>query len=168
MVPGCARQPSAMTRSVAVILEAFQDLSDEPRMRTQREKCHGGESVVTNGPDVRYTTSLSGVDWDEMKATLVADDFDNGRTPEQLRASFENSERSVIAYAGKRIIGTARALSDGICNAYVVDVWTLTPYRRRGIARRMLEILLEPFRGQHLALFTDEAPDFYRKLGFSE
>jgi ribosomal protein S18 acetylase RimI-like enzyme len=123
---------------------------------------------VTSGPEVRYATSLIGVDWAEMTATLAADDFDNGRTPEQLRASFENSCRSVIAYAADRIIGTARVLSDGICNAYVVDVWTLTLYRRRGIARQMLEILLEPLRGQHVALFTDEAPEFYRKVGFRE
>jgi ribosomal protein S18 acetylase RimI-like enzyme len=120
------------------------------------------------GSEITFTTDLRRVDWAEMKATLAGDDFDNGRTPEQLRASFEHSYRSVIAYADGRLIGTARVLSDGVCNAYVVDIWTLTAYRRRGIARRMLGILLEPLRGQHVALFTDEAPEFYRSVGFSE
>ena len=82
-------------------------------------------------------------------------------------ATLELSLTTPFTYISK-VIGTARVLSDGICNAYVVDVWTLTPYRRRGVARRMLEILLEPLRGQHVALFTDEAPEFYRKLGFRE
>jgi len=115
---------------------------------------------------VTYKTDLDAVDWNEMKATVARDGFDNGRTPEQLRASFEASFGSVIAYDGERIIGTARALSDGICNACVVDVWTFSPYRRQGVARRMLELLLEPLRGQHVCLFTDDAPEFYEKLGF--
>ena len=76
--------------------------------------------------EVKYRTVLDDVDWQEMKSTLAADYFDNGRTPKQLRESFENSQAIVIAYANERIIGTARVLSDGVCNAYVVDVWTLT------------------------------------------
>ena len=68
-----------------------------------------------------------------MKAVLQQDDFDNGRSPAQLQASFERSASVCIVYAGADIIGTARALSDGVCNAYVVDVWTLSAWRRQGI-----------------------------------
>lgn len=118
--------------------------------------------------EITYRTEPGGVDWAQMKATLAADDFDNGRTPEQLRESFENSYAAVVAHDGGRIVGTARVLSDGVCNAYVVDVWTLSPYRRRGIARRMLETLEARLRGQHVYLFTDDATDFYRRLGFEE
>ena len=32
----------------------------------------------------------------------------------------------------------ARLLSDGVCNAYLVDVWTMSVYRRQGIASRMI------------------------------
>lgn len=117
---------------------------------------------------VTYKTNLENVDWDEMKATLQADAFDNGRSPEQLQKSFENSYASCIAYADNRIIGTARVLSDGVCNAYVVDVWTLTAYRRQGIARTMMQILLEKLKGQHVYLFTDDVPEFYKKIGFTE
>lgn len=118
--------------------------------------------------EITYRTELEGIDWAQMKATLAADNFDNGRTPEQLRESFEASYVAVVAHDGERIVGTARALSDGVCNAYVVDVWTLTPYRRHGIARRMLETLEAGLKGQHVYLFTEEVPDFYRKLGFKE
>lgn len=118
--------------------------------------------------EVIYRTDLRGTDWGQMKTALAGDDFDNGRSPEQLRESFENSYAAVVAYDGSRIIGTARALSDGVCNAYVVDVWTLTPYRRRGVARRMLGMLEARLRGQHVYLFTEDAADFYRKLSFRE
>ncbi|HEX7973919.1 MAG TPA: GNAT family N-acetyltransferase [Anaerolineales bacterium] len=113
-----------------------------------------------------YQLDLENVDWVEMKLILMHDAFDNGRTPEQLQASFEASYGACIAYADGQIIGTARVLSDGVCNAYVVDVWTLSKYRKQGIARRMLDLLLEPLQGQHVYLFTDDAEEFYIKLGF--
>ena len=119
-------------------------------------------------PDITYTLDLTQVNWDEMKAAVQADDFDNGRTPDQLKASFCNSFAACLAYAGGHLIGTARVLSDGVCNAYIVDVWTQTAYRRQGIARRMLELLLERLPGQHVYLFTDDMPDFYRSIGFTE
>ena len=117
--------------------------------------------------EVNYKTDLEGVDWAEMKATLQEDAFDNGRSPEQLKVSFENSYATCIAYVDQQIIGTARILSDGICNAYLVDVWTLSAYRRQGIASAMLQIVTGGLEGQHVYLCTD-VPEFYTKLGFAE
>lgn len=115
---------------------------------------------------ITYKCDLEGIDWTALKALLKEDDFDNGRTPEQLRTSFENSRVVVFALDGERVIGKARALSDGVCNAYVVDVWTYRPYRNWGIARKMMELLMEKLPGQHVYLFTDDAEGFYKKLGF--
>lgn len=117
---------------------------------------------------ISYKTNLDDVNWDEMKATLHADAFDNGRSPEQLQKSFENSYATCISYADNQIIGTARVLSDGVGNAYIVDVWTLSTYRHQGIARTMMQILLDKLKGQHVYLFTDDASEFYRKIGFIE
>ena len=115
---------------------------------------------------IRYQQTLDGVDWPAMKSTLTTDDFDNGRTPDQLELSFRNSHSTVIAYDDATIIGTARLLSDGVCNAYLVDVWTYTPHRRHGIARTMIDLLLAGVPGQHVYLQSDE-PDFYHHLGFT-
>lgn len=117
---------------------------------------------------IAYKRDLDGVDWAAMKAVLVADDFDNGRTPAQLETSFRNSFGTCIAYDNNQIVGTARVLSDGVCNAYMVDVWTLTAYRKQGIARAMIAALLHDLSGQHVYLFTDDAEDFYRHIGFTE
>lgn len=117
---------------------------------------------------ITYKRDLDQVDWQAMKAVLLADDFDNGRTPEQLSASFHNSYGTCIAYDADQIIGTARVLSDGICNAYIVDVWTLSRYRQRGVARAMLDQLLQDLHGQHVYLFSDDAVDFYKRIGFNE
>ena len=118
--------------------------------------------------EIIYKTNLENIDWTEMKTTLRQDAFDNGRSPEQLQTSFENSYAICIAYAEGRIIGTARVLSDGVCNAYLVDVWTLSEFRHKGIASTMIQKLMSQLRGQHVYLQTDDAKELYAKLGFVE
>ena len=115
---------------------------------------------------VRIDGSLDGIDWAQAKADLAADDFDNGRSPEALARSFEQSQHVVFARDGDRVVGMARLLSDGVSNAYLVDVWTASPYRRRGIATAMIRHLLLQVPGQHVGLQTDNAQPFYESLGF--
>ena len=117
---------------------------------------------------ITYRSELDGVDWNEMKAAVAADDFDNGRTPEQLRSSFLASHVVCVAYADGKLVGTARALSDGVCNAYVIDVWTRSDVRRRGIARTMLSQLEAQLGGQHVYLFSDDHVEVYRACGYRE
>src|SRR5687768_12385429 len=111
---------------------------------------------------VRVDGSLEGIDWARAKADLAADDFDNGRSPDALRRSFEQSQHVAIARDGDRVVGMARVLSDGVCNAYVVDVWTASSHRRQGIATRMMRLLLDAVPGQHVGLQTGDAQELYR------
>jgi ribosomal protein S18 acetylase RimI-like enzyme len=115
---------------------------------------------------ITYQLGCDGVDWATLKTALLEDDFDNGRTPDQLRLCCENSAVNVFALDGTRVIGTVRVLSDGVCNAYMVDVWTHSTFRHQGIATKMVELALENLQGQHVYLFTDTAEAFYRRLGF--
>jgi predicted GNAT family acetyltransferase len=118
---------------------------------------------------ITYKFDLANVDWNEVKAKVTEDHFDNGRTIEQLKKSFENSFATCFAYDNGQIIGKARALSDGVCNAYVVDVWIYTPYRHQGVASQMMKHLMEKLQGQHVYLFTDEEIiPFYQQLGFKK
>jgi ribosomal protein S18 acetylase RimI-like enzyme len=118
-------------------------------------------------PEFELSSSLAGVDWVRVKADLAADDFDNGRSAGALARSFERSAHVVLAWDGDDVVGTARMLSDGVCNAYVVDVWTRSSHRRRGIASAMMRRLIAAVPGQHIGLQTDDAQDFYRSLGFN-
>jgi predicted GNAT family acetyltransferase len=106
------------------------------------------------------------VDWTQAKADLAADDFDNGRSPDALRRSFEASQHVAYAWVEDRCVGMARLLSDGVCNAYLIDVWTHSSWRRRGVATAMINRLCEAVPGQHIGLVTDDAQPFYRSLGF--
>jgi ribosomal protein S18 acetylase RimI-like enzyme len=116
---------------------------------------------------VTIDSSFDGIDWERAKADLAADDFDNGRSAEALNRSFAQSQHVAFARDGGRLVGMARLLSDGVCNAYLVDVWTASAHRRRGIASAMVEHLLEQVPGEHVGLQTDDAQRFYQALGFA-
>lgn len=90
---------------------------------------------------ITYTIDIRGVDWDALKAAVADDDFDNGRTLEQMRLSAENSAVNVFAYAGDEIVGNAR---------------------------RMMELISERVPSQHIHLAAGENVEaFYAKLGFT-
>ena len=116
--------------------------------------------------DNLYRSDLEGVVWEALKEDRVADDFHNGRITAQLRLSFENSKFVAMGYMGDRCIANGRLLSDGVGNAYVVDVWTHSDYGGRGIARRINQMLIDAVPDQHVYLFTDAAVGLYEKLGF--
>ena len=113
-------------------------------------------------------SNLAAIDWEHLKTDLSADEFDNGRSPAALRRSFESSQHVAVAREGNRVVGTARLLSDGVCNAYLVDVWTAGSHRRRGIATDLVSRLIEQVPGQHIGLQVDgpDARRLYLSLGF--
>ncbi len=130
-----------------------------PRLRGLRDNVPGMEPLT-------FTSTPGELDWSALKDDLKADDFDNLRTPAELEASFANSHASCFAWDEHHCIGTARVISDGVCNAYLIDVWTHSSYRRRRIASDMVDRLLLTIPGQHVALFTENAESLYRSLGF--
>ena len=116
-------------------------------------------------PKIVFSESPHDVDWSALKDALTADKFDNGRTADELRESFVNSRHVCLAHARGKLIGTGRLLSDGVGNAYLVDVWVTTEFRRRGIGARIIQILLNAVPGQHVYLQADD-PRLYARLGF--
>lgn len=115
---------------------------------------------------IRWGTDIGAVDWDRAKADLAADEFDNGRSADALGRSFENSQYVAFAFDDVRTVGMARLLSDGVCNAYLLDVWTASSHRRQGVASAIVRQLMDYVPGQHIALQTDDAQALYAGLGF--
>jgi hypothetical protein len=113
-----------------------------------------------------YSSSIDRVDWAALKAALARDDFDNGRSPQEYKQSHENSHAVIFGYLGSEIVANGRILSDAVCNAYLVDIWTATPHRRLGVGREVVARLVSTVPGQHVGLFSDNRQDFYTELGF--
>ena len=92
------------------------------------------------------------------------------QTREALGAQVRGARWVVSAWEGPRLVGFARALSDGITNAYVSSVMVDAAYRRRGIGRELIGRLLADRRGVRFVLHArdEEAMCFYRALGFTD
>lgn len=116
--------------------------------------------------EIVFSSNIEGVDWAALKAALAADQFDNGRTPEEYRRSHENSHAVIFGRCNGEFVANGRILSDGVCNAYLVDIWTASPHRRRGLGRETVKRLVATVPGQHVALFTEDMQAFYATLGF--
>ncbi len=77
---------------------------------------------------------------------------------------------AVGAWDGTRLVGFARAVTDGYFRAYIEDVAIHPAYQRRGIGRRLLtELLTHLAHIDTISLFcqADLAP-FYTDLGFRQ
>lgn len=116
--------------------------------------------------EIPFSSSTDGVDWAALKAALAGDQFDNGRTPEEYQRSHENSHAVIFGRCNGEFVANGRILSDGVCNAYLVDIWTASPHRRRGVGREVVNRLVTTVPGQHVALFTGDMQAFYATLGF--
>ena len=69
-----------------------------------------------------------------------------------------------------KAVGMARAISDGVSDAYIQDMVVLPGYRKMGIGRMLVEALVARLKkkGIHwIGLIAEEGSDgFYTKLGF--
>ena len=139
-------------------------MSAELRMRPGYRRAH--HHTMASDDKVVIDDDVERVDWNRAKVDLAADNFDNGRSAAALRRSFEQSQHVAFAWGDGRLVGMARLLSDGVCNAYLLDVWTQSTIRRRGIATAMVRHLMGSVPGQHIGLQTDDAEHFYAGLGF--
>lgn len=77
-----------------------------------------------------------------------------------------------VARVGTRLIGMGRAISDGVSDAYLQDVTVLGPWRGRGIASRLVRLVLERLGQDGLGwvgLIAERGSSpFYRRFGFEE
>jgi GNAT superfamily N-acetyltransferase len=93
------------------------------------------------------------------------------RTREEVAAQVAGAWRVIGAYddtTGAQV-GFCRALSDGICEAYLADVYVLAGHRGHGLGKALVATMIEDGPGAHLrwTLFTDDAHGLYEQFGFA-
>jgi ribosomal protein S18 acetylase RimI-like enzyme len=90
-------------------------------------------------------------------------------SPEQFAELIPNSQRTAVAVDGSRIVGFARAITDGQSNGYLSMVAVAPENRRKGIGTALVNHVTAGPSSVTWVLRA-ERPDsaaFFAKLGFS-
>ncbi|NJR60911.1 MAG: GNAT family N-acetyltransferase [Cyanobacteria bacterium CRU_2_1] len=91
------------------------------------------------------------------------------RQPEDWSIALAHSKPIVSAWDGERLIGFARATSDGIYRATIWDVVIHPDYQGCGLGRKLVEtVLMHPHmnRVERVYLMTTHQQKFYERIGF--
>ncbi len=88
---------------------------------------------------------------------------------EKFKRMILNSNRTVVAIDGSKIVGFARALCDEVCNGYISMVAVAPDRRHGGIGRELIRRLMKDdpditwvLRAGH------DSNDFWKKVGFED
>lgn len=93
------------------------------------------------------------------------------RKIEDLATAIANSDPVITVWEGERLIGLARATSDGIYRATIWDVIIHPEYQGVGLGRKLVETLLSHSRMnrvERVYLMTTHQQRFYERIGFEE
>ncbi len=75
----------------------------------------------------------------------------------------------VLAYDDEKLIGFARAISDGHYYTGIYDVIVKKDYQKNGIGKKLVNFLLEEYKGTYFFLTSTEGnKPFYERCGFKE
>ena len=110
------------------------------------------------------------MDLDQLAALMRGAGWNRGDDRARLAQQVAGARYVVSAWDGARLVGFARAISDGATNAYISTVAVLPDYQGRGVGREMIARLLAGKDGIQFVLHAGgrDVKGFYVKCGFTE
>jgi len=116
--------------------------------------------------DIRFQHDPRDIDWPMLESLFKAADL-GGREGDKIRRAFQNSPVVCFVFAGPRLIGAARALTDFEYHATVYDVVIHPDHQRHGIGAALMHEVLSRLPVWRILLVADgDAARFYGRLGF--
>lgn len=116
---------------------------------------------------VTYKETTEGVDFDEVGRILKTAFGKRDKSFDDTKLVFENSTHCEFAYDGNRLIGAARAISDGYEWAGIYNVGLLPEYQGKGVGKELILRLMDRLKEQHIFLYTHpRTVSLYEHLGF--
>lgn len=120
---------------------------------------------------IRFCDCPTEIDLHQLQALLNKSAFwAKDRQIEDLKIAIDRSEPVVSAWAEDKIIGFARATSDGVYRATIWDVVVDCDYQGLGLGRKLVEqVLAHPSmsRVERIYLTTTHQQGFYERMGFA-
>jgi GNAT superfamily N-acetyltransferase len=94
--------------------------------------------------------------------------WSSAQKPLLLHRALLGSHSVATAWHGEKLVGLGNAISDGHLVVYYPHLAVHPDYQRRGIGRRLVQMLMARYEGfhQHALLADGRATEFYRKCGF--
>jgi GNAT superfamily N-acetyltransferase len=114
----------------------------------------------------RFQEDCDGVNWHQVRELLR--EAGMGYHDHALhRQAFRNSEAVVFVWAGERMAGFGRAISDGAYQAAVYDMVVAPEHQGRGVGKQILEMILKKVGPCNVILYANPGREgFYGKMGF--
>ena len=115
-----------------------------------------------------YTIKLSceEIEWDKVCDLLLRAGLAS-HSQEVTRKAFENSYLTVFIFANHQLIGTGRAISDGVRQSAIYDIAVLPEYQGKGVGTIIIKELVAKLSSGNIIFYANpSAEGFYKKLGF--
>jgi N-acetylglutamate synthase-like GNAT family acetyltransferase len=121
---------------------------------------------------IRFSDRHEEVDLEQLQKLLKIGAFwAKERTVKELAIAIANSKPVITVWDGQKLIGHARATSDGIYRATIWDVVIDPDYRGAGLGRKLVETLIAHPHVCHVErvyLMTTHQQKFYEQIGFEQ
>ncbi|MBE9045697.1 GNAT family N-acetyltransferase [Pleurocapsales cyanobacterium LEGE 10410] len=119
---------------------------------------------------IQFYTHPYQIDLDQLQELLESTAFwAKERRLEELEIAIANSDPVVSVWDGEKMIGFARAISDGIYRATIWDVVIHPDYQGVGLGQKLVKTVLNHprmNRVERVYLMTTHQQHFYEQLGF--
>ncbi len=119
---------------------------------------------------IQFCDRAADIDLNQLKELFYITAFwGKDRKIEDLAIAIANSEPVISVWDGDRMIGFARATSDGIYRAAIWDVIIHPDYQGRGLGRKLIHTVLSHPRMskvERIYLTTTYQQRFYEQIGF--
>jgi ribosomal protein S18 acetylase RimI-like enzyme len=123
-----------------------------------------------NHPQIHFSDRSAEIDLYQLQGLFNLGAFwAKGRSIEDLGIAVANSEPVISIWNGEKLIGFARATSDGIYRATIWDVVIHPDYRGKGLGSKLVETVLSHPKVrwvERVYLMTTHQQEFYEKIGF--
>lgn len=121
---------------------------------------------------IRFSDRSEEVDLKQLQELFKIGTFwARERTLSELAIAIANSKPVVTVWDSDKLIGHARATSDGIYRATIWDVVIDPDYRGAGLGRKLVEtVLAHPHvcHAERVYLMTTHQQEFYKNIGFEQ
>jgi ribosomal protein S18 acetylase RimI-like enzyme len=119
---------------------------------------------------IKFCDRAAQIDYVQLQALFRLSAFwAKDRRIEDWKIAIANSEPVITVWDNQRLIGFARATSDGIYRATIWDVVIHPDYRGVGLGRKLVETVLSHpklCRVERVYLMTTHQQRFYERIGF--